>query len=68
MMRAVMESAGLTFWPVFSLVLFCLFAAALVAWLYRRGSGDFYQGMARLALEQDGAGKPHARRDDGKQG
>jgi hypothetical protein len=68
MMRAVMESAGLTFWPVFSLVLFCLFAAALVAWLYRRGSGDFYQGTARLALEQDGAEVSRDWRDDGKQG
>ena len=68
MMRAVMESAGLTFWPVFSLVLFSLFGAALLAWLYRRGSGDFYQGMARLALEQNGAEASQDGREDGRQG
>lgn len=51
MMRLVMESSGLTLWPVLSLVVFSLFTAGLLAWLYRRGSGAFYRDMARLALE-----------------
>lgn len=55
MMRAVMEGAGLTFWPVLSLVVFTLFILGLVAWLYRQGSGEFYHDMARLALGRAGA-------------
>jgi hypothetical protein len=50
MMRTVMESAGLIFWPVLSLVLFTLFAAGTALWLWRRGSKGFYEDMARLAL------------------
>lgn len=55
MMRLVMESAGLTLWPVMSLLVFSLFSIGLVAWLYRSGSGGFYRDMARLALEGSGA-------------
>jgi hypothetical protein len=51
MMRAVMESAGLTFWPVLSLVIFGMSLLGLFAWLYRSGSGGFYRDMARLALD-----------------
>ena len=51
MMRAVMEGAGLTFWPVLSLVVFTLFGAGLLAWLYRSGSKDFYRRMAHIATD-----------------
>lgn len=61
MMRAVMEQAGLTFWPVLSLVVFCLFGAGLVAWLYRKDSRSFYREMSRLALDGEG-------RENGRQG
>lgn len=52
MMRAVMESADLTFWPVLSLAVFGIYAVGLVAWLYRKGSGKFYQSMAGMAVEE----------------
>lgn len=52
MMRAVMEGAGLTFWPVLSLSVFGLFTAGLLAWLYRKGSREFYQSMAGMAMEE----------------
>jgi cbb3-type cytochrome oxidase subunit 3 len=55
--RLVMEGAGLTFWPMFSLVLFLASSGAMLAWLYRPGSRAFYGNLARLALDQDAAGK-----------
>ena len=68
MMRAVMESAGLTFWPVLSLTMFTLALIGLLAWLYRSGSKGFYRDMARMALDEGAArsameagGRQHAR-------
>ena len=52
MMRSVMESSGLVFWPVFSLLLFSLFTLALGLWLYRRGSSGYYDRMAGMALAE----------------
>ncbi|HLP40971.1 MAG TPA: hypothetical protein VK465_05650 [Fibrobacteria bacterium] len=54
MMRTVMESAGLVFWPMLSLILFTLFATATTLWLWRRGSRGFYEDMAKLALGGSG--------------
>lgn len=70
MTRLVMESAGLTWWPLASLVVFGVFALLMVAWLYRKGSGGFYEGMARLALDsaQDGEDGRAEGRHDGRQG
>ncbi|HKP95912.1 MAG TPA: hypothetical protein VJ385_09160 [Fibrobacteria bacterium] len=50
MIRLVMERAGLTFWPVFSFVLFLVSSGVMLAWLYRPGSSSFYGGLSRLAL------------------
>jgi cbb3-type cytochrome oxidase subunit 3 len=68
MMRAVMEGAGLTFWPVLSLTMFTLALIGLLAWLYRSGAKGFYRDMARMALDEGGArsageagGRQHAR-------
>lgn len=66
MMRLVMENAGLTFWPVLSLTMFSLALVGLLAWLYRSGAKDFYQDMARMALDQGAVsisegGSQHAR-------
>jgi cbb3-type cytochrome oxidase subunit 3 len=52
MMRAVMESAGLTFWPMLSLTMFSLGLIGLLAWLYRSGATGFYRDMARMALDE----------------
>ncbi len=56
-MRIVMEQAGLTFWPAFSLVIFLVVSFATLVWIYRPGSRDFYRKMSDLALEdgQDGS-------------
>lgn len=65
MMRTVMESAGLVFWPIFSLILFGLFSLALVLWLYRRDSKAFYDRMAGMALGEPGTAggeSPESRR------
>lgn len=68
MMRAVMESAGLTFWPVLSLTMFTLALIGLLAWLYRSGAKGFYRDMARMALDEGmprtavpAEGRQHAR-------
>ncbi len=55
MIRLVMERAGLTFWPVFSFVLFLTSSAVMLAWLYRPGSASFYGALSRLALNGDAA-------------
>lgn len=57
MIRLVMERAGLTFWPMFSLVLFLLSSGMMLAWLYRPGSKSFYGDLSRLALGDDSAPK-----------
>jgi cbb3-type cytochrome oxidase subunit 3 len=53
--RLVMERAGLTFWPMFSLVLFLVSSGCMLAWLYRPGSKAFYGQLANLALGNDAA-------------
>lgn len=50
MVRLVMESAGLTLWPVLSFVIFAVSCLAMLIWLYRPGSSDFYGGLSRMAL------------------
>ena len=51
MMRIVMENAGLSFWPVLSLVIFFATTLGVLAWLYRPGARDFYRKLAGLAVE-----------------
>lgn len=53
MIRLVMERADLTFWPVFSLVLFVVSCSAMLVWLFRPGSSEFYDRVSRLALGDD---------------
>lgn len=58
MIRLVMERAGLTFWPMFSLVLFMVSSGCMIMWLYRPGSKAFYARLAGQALESDPAPTP----------
>ena len=51
MMRQVMESAGLSWWPVTSLLMFFGFSIGMVFWLYRKGSKEFYSKLSNLALK-----------------
>ncbi len=53
MIRLVMENAGLTFWPLFSFVLFLVSSTLIVIWLYRPGSKAFYSDLALLAVTED---------------
>ena len=53
MIRLVMERAGLTFWPMFSFVLFLTSSGLMLAWLFRPGSKSFYGNLSRLALGDD---------------
>jgi hypothetical protein len=55
MIRLVMERAGLTFWPMFSFVLFLVSSGLMLAWLYRPGSASFYGNLSRLAVGEDAA-------------
>jgi cbb3-type cytochrome oxidase subunit 3 len=55
MIRLVMERAGLTLWPMLSLLIFLASSLAIVIWLYRPGSKTFYQNLARMALDEDQA-------------
>jgi hypothetical protein len=50
MIRLVMESAGLTLWPVLSFIVFFASSLIMVAWLYRPGSAPFYGSLSRMAL------------------
>jgi cbb3-type cytochrome oxidase subunit 3 len=50
MMRQVMEGAGLTLWPILSLLIFTLSSAAMIAWMFRPGSKNFYGRLSRMAL------------------
>jgi hypothetical protein len=52
MMRIVMENADLSFWPALSLVIFFATTLAVLAWLYRPGSREFYRKLGGLALEE----------------
>ena len=51
MMRIVMENAGLSFWPALSLVIFFATTLAVLVWLFRPGSREFYRKLGGLALE-----------------
>lgn len=51
MMRIVMENAGLSFWPALSLVIFFATTLAVLVWLFRPGSREFYRKLGNLALE-----------------
>lgn len=53
MIRLVMERAGLTLWPMLSLLIFMTSSLAMVIWLYRPGSKAFYRDLAQLALDED---------------
>jgi len=53
----VMESAGLTLWPVLSFVIFVVSCLAMILWLYRPGSSAFYGGLSRMALDDGGEKK-----------
>ncbi len=57
MIRLVMESAGLTFWPVFSFVIFLASSATMLLWLFRPGSAPFYGRLSRLALDEGPGGR-----------
>jgi cbb3-type cytochrome oxidase subunit 3 len=50
MMRWVMERSGLTMWPILSLLIFTISSAIMIAWMFRRGSKEFYAQVAQLAL------------------
>jgi hypothetical protein len=60
MIRLVMERSGLTFWPVFSFVLFLVSSGCMLAWLYRPGSKGFYGDLSRLALDESASRKEEA--------
>lgn len=53
MIRLVMESAGLTFWPVLSFVIFLASCGLMLMWLYRPGAAPFYGRLSRMALGDD---------------
>lgn len=51
MLRLVMESAGLSLWPAISLVVFMLTTLAVLYWIYRPGSADFYRRLGTMVLD-----------------
>lgn len=53
MIRLVMERAGLTFWPLFSFVIFLTSSAVILLWLYRPGSAAFYNRLANMATDDE---------------
>jgi hypothetical protein len=59
MIRQVMEGAGLTLWPILSLLLFTLSSAVMIAWMFRKGSDGFYGRLSQMALDdaQDARGE-----------
>jgi hypothetical protein len=58
MLRLVMEGSGLSLWPAISLVVFVLTSLAVLYWIYRPGSADFYRRLGGLALDDKGGASP----------
>ncbi|NQU64075.1 MAG: cbb3-type cytochrome c oxidase subunit 3 [SAR324 cluster bacterium] len=53
MFAAILNSMNFTPWALFSLILFlCVFIGVLF-WVFRKGSSEFYQSLARLPLDKD---------------
>jgi hypothetical protein len=61
-MRIVMENAGLAGWAALSLLVFFLASLAILVWLYRPGSRDFYRKMGKM-VEDGKSGKEGVHRD-----
>jgi len=55
MIRQVMEGAGLTLWPILSLLIFTLSSGAMIVWMFRSGSKGFYDRLSRMALSDTDA-------------
>jgi cbb3-type cytochrome oxidase subunit 3 len=53
MVRQVMETAGLTLFPMISLILFFLLSLSVVLWTWRKGSKNFYQSFSEIALTDE---------------
>lgn len=51
MLRLVMEGSGLSLWPAISLVVFMLTTLAVLYWIYRPGSADFYRRLGMMILD-----------------
>lgn len=51
MLRLVLEGAGLSLWPVISLLIFFGTSLGVLIWIYRPGSAEFYRRLGVLALE-----------------
>jgi|GEM_PF-1875554 len=56
MLRLVMEGADLSLWPAISLVVFMLTTLAVLYWIYRPGSADFYRHLASMVFEDKASG------------
>jgi len=52
MMRQVMEAAGLSHWPMVSLVIFFTVSLFVIAWILRPGSGAFYGKIKFLVFDE----------------
>ncbi len=53
MIRNILEASGLTFWPVFAILVFSVFLVSLALWLLRSGGTEFYARMGRMVLDED---------------
>ncbi len=60
MIRQVMESANLTIWPIFSLILFMASSAAMIFWLWRQGSTETYRLLANVVFDENSEKNNHA--------
>lgn len=53
MFAAILDSMNVTPWAMFSLVLFFSVFIGVLVWVFRKGSSEFYQSLARIPLEKD---------------
>ncbi len=53
MIRQVMENAGLTFFPMLSLVIFFTLSIGVILWTWRKGSKKFYSDFSEFALTDE---------------
>ena len=53
MIRQLMESAGLTLFPMISLVIFFCLSLAIDLWTWRKGSKKFYSEFSEATLTDE---------------
>jgi len=53
MFRDVLSHADITEWPIAALILFLVCSAAILFWIFRKGSSAHYNKLSNLVFDND---------------